>query len=143
MHLIPPAQVERIALLGTGAIGASWAALFIAQGKQVTAFDPDPTAPQRVERFIARALPVLEQIGQVRKSTQHSPINFCSSPAIAVRDAQFIQECGPENLDAKRELYKQLDDALAPTAGRSIEQLERDRDAKLLALLRARSKDSI
>ncbi len=36
--------VQRVAALGAGLIGRSWTALFLAAGKEVTVYDPDPAA---------------------------------------------------------------------------------------------------
>ena len=37
-------QVRRIAIIGTGVIGASWAAQYLARGFDVIAANPDPKA---------------------------------------------------------------------------------------------------
>ena len=37
-----PKSVQRIAIVGTGTIGASWATHFLARGFDVTATDPAP-----------------------------------------------------------------------------------------------------
>ena len=42
MNLVRPDAVERVAILGSGAIGASWAAYFLAHGLAVNIWDPAP-----------------------------------------------------------------------------------------------------
>ena len=41
-----PKQIKNIAIVGTGVIGASWAALYLARGLNVIATDPAPNAPR-------------------------------------------------------------------------------------------------
>ena len=54
-----PESVRDIALLGTGTIGAGWAAHFLARGFSVTAWDPAPDAAARLRAFVASAWPAL------------------------------------------------------------------------------------
>ena len=52
--------IRRIAIVGTGVIGASWSALFLAKGLQVVATDPAPGAEARLREFVANAWPALD-----------------------------------------------------------------------------------
>jgi 3-hydroxyacyl-CoA dehydrogenase len=105
--------IRRIAIVGTGVIGASWAALFLAKGLEVIATDPAPGAEVRLRDFIAKAWPALERIGL---SPDASQANFAFSPdlAEALEGVDFVQENGPERLDFKQNLYGQLDALLPP-----------------------------
>jgi 3-hydroxyacyl-CoA dehydrogenase len=44
--------VERIAIIGTGVIGASWAALYLARGFDVIATDPGPDAEPKLRDYV-------------------------------------------------------------------------------------------
>ena len=55
-----PEHVTRVALVGTGLIGAGWAALFLAHGKDVSATDPDPAVEGLLRQRVDRAWPVLD-----------------------------------------------------------------------------------
>ena len=48
-------QIQNIAIVGTGVIGASWAALYLARGFNVIATDPAPNAEANLRRFIDAA----------------------------------------------------------------------------------------
>ena len=56
-------QIQQTAVLGAGVIGASWASLFLAAGKQVNVYDPAENAEQQVRDYIANAWPTLEALG--------------------------------------------------------------------------------
>src|SRR4051794_41294953 len=47
--------VRRVAVVGSGTVGASWAALFLAHGLDVSATDPAPDAEERLRRVGGRA----------------------------------------------------------------------------------------
>lgn len=108
-------QVERIAVLGAGTIGASWAAWFLARGKRVAIYDPNPAAEDFTRRFVAGAWPVLTQLGLAPEANPDG-WSFHTDPARAVRGAQFVQENAPERLAIKRELYAAIEPALAEDA---------------------------
>ncbi|WP_025770512.1 3-hydroxyacyl-CoA dehydrogenase NAD-binding domain-containing protein [Thioalkalivibrio sp. HK1] len=113
-----PAQstIKRIAVIGTGTIGASWAAYFLARGFEVRAWDPAPDAESTLRDFIHRAWPTLERLGSVEAGADSNRMRFCKSPGEAVAEADFVQESAPEDLDAKRRLYADIDASLPPSA---------------------------
>ena len=49
--------IRRVAVIGTGVIGASWTALFLANGLEVVATDVAPDAEAALKRFVAAAGP--------------------------------------------------------------------------------------
>ena len=112
----PPAgAVRRVAVLGAGTIGASWTALFLAGGLEVSIYDPAPSTEARVRGFVEHAWPTLERLGLVRTAAPAAP-SFHSDPAAAVEGAGWVQENGPENLEAKRALYAAMEPGLGAGA---------------------------
>ena len=55
--------ISRVAIIGTGVIGASWTALFLAKGLQVVATDIAPNAEAALRKFVGTAWPALKQLG--------------------------------------------------------------------------------
>ena len=108
-----PAEVERVAVLGAGTIGASWAAQFLARGLSVAVYDPAPDCEVRVREFIEAAWPSLERLG-LPAGADATRVSFHDDPAAAVEGVALVQENGPENLDVKRTLFARIDAALAP-----------------------------
>jgi 3-hydroxyacyl-CoA dehydrogenase len=105
--------IRRVAIVGTGVIGASWTALFLAKGLEVTATDIAPNAEVALRRFIEAAWPALKRLGLAPGASQ-SKLTFTSDLAVAVRGADLVQENGPERVDFKKKLYGQLDELLPP-----------------------------
>src|SRR5712691_7929739 len=105
--------VRRIAIIGTGAIGASWTALFLAKGLEVIATDIAPDADASLMRFVQTAWPALERLGLAPGASQ-SNLAFTADLPAAARAADFVQENGPERIDFKKKLYRELDEMLPP-----------------------------
>ncbi len=105
--------VRRIAIIGTGAIGASWTALFLAKGLEVIATDIAPDAEASLKRFVQTAWPALERLGLAPGASQ-SNLAFTADLPAAVRAADFVQENGPERIEFKKKLYRELDEMLPP-----------------------------
>ena len=55
--------IRRIAVVGTGVIGASWTAQYLARGLDVVATDPAPNAEARLRQYVDEAWGQLEAIG--------------------------------------------------------------------------------
>jgi carnitine 3-dehydrogenase len=109
-------MTQRIAVIGAGTIGASWAAAFLARGHEVTAFDPSPNGEAFARRFIDNAWPALQELGRVVPDADRKRISFPGSVAATVKGAAFVQESGPEREDAKIALFAEIDAALSPDA---------------------------
>ncbi|QIG94140.1 3-hydroxyacyl-CoA dehydrogenase NAD-binding domain-containing protein [Bradyrhizobium sp. 6(2017)] len=105
--------IRQIAIIGTGVIGASWTALFLAKGLRVVATDVAPGAEAVLRKFVKAAWPALERLGLSPGASQ-SNLRFTADLAEAVAGADLVQENGPERLDFKQTLYKQLDELLPP-----------------------------
>jgi 3-hydroxyacyl-CoA dehydrogenase len=105
--------IRRIAIIGTGVIGASWSALFLAKGLEVTATDVAPNAEAALRRFVESAWPALKRLSLAPGASQ-SNLKFTADLAQALAGADLVQENGPERIDFKKELYGQLDELLPP-----------------------------
>src|SRR6266513_522257 len=105
--------IRRIAIVGTGVIGASWTALFLAKGLQVVATDIAPNAEAPLRKFVETAWPALKRLGLSPAASQ-SNLKFTAALAQAVAEADLVQENGPERIDFKKKLYGQLDEMLPP-----------------------------
>jgi len=103
--------IRRITIIGTGVIGASWAALFLAKGLEVVATDVAPDAEVSLRHFVQAAWPALRRLGLAPGGSQ-SNLKFTADLPTAVKNADFVQENGPERIDFKKKLYGQLDELL-------------------------------
>lgn len=106
--------MRTVATVGTGLIGASWTALFLAQGLRVTATDPAPDAETKLRRYIDSVWPTLIELG-LKAGASRDNLTFSSDLATAVRGAEFVQEAAPEREEFKIKLFAQLDGLLPPT----------------------------
>jgi len=105
--------VERIAIVGTGVIGASWAAYYLARGFDVIATDPAPNAEANLRKYVKEAWDLLTASGLERNASLER-LSFASSMREAVAKVDFVQENGPERPDFKIKLFADMDDATPP-----------------------------
>ncbi len=111
----PHPRITSVAVLGTGTIGASWAANFLAQGLDVAASDPAPGAEAFLRRFVDNAWPSLAALG-LAQGADPARLRFTPNPIEAVEGAQFVQENGPERIEVKQALFEQVSRAMPPEA---------------------------
>ena len=105
--------IRRIAIIGTGVIGASWTALYLAKGLEVVATDVAPNAEAALRKFVDTAWPALKRLGLSAGASQ-SNLKFTAALAQAVDGGDLVQENGPERIDFKQKLYGQLDGLMSP-----------------------------
>jgi carnitine 3-dehydrogenase len=105
-------NIQRVAVVGTGVIGACWATFFLARRLDVTATDPAPGAEAALRDTIRAQWPAMERLG-LAPGASPDRLRFAASPEAAVAQAQFVQENGPERVELKRDLFRRLD-AAAP-----------------------------
>lgn len=103
--LMNPADVQTIAVIGVGAIGASWASLALSQGYSVIASDPVEGAHERLVDAVT---------AQTGSAPPADRLVFTRDVADAAGRADLVIEAGPERLEVKRELFATLDAAARP-----------------------------
>ena len=104
--------IRRIAIVGTGVIGASWAALFLAHGLEVIATDPAPNAEENLREYIDNAWPALEQLG-LSSGASKERLSFTTKLSDALEGVDLVQENGPERPEFKIKLFADMD-AITP-----------------------------
>lgn len=124
MSQAQPEAISRVGVVGTGTIGAGWAALFLAHGLEVTAWDPAPGAEDGLRAAVRDAWPSLERLG-LEPGADPARLSFAPSLEAAVACAQFVQESAPEREELKVALFAGIDaaapaDAVISTSTSSI-----------------------
>ena len=102
--------IKRIAIVGTGVIGASWAAEYLARGFDVIATDPAPNAEANLRKYIDEAWKDLTTIG-LSEGASRVRLSFTTNMKEALSQADLVQENGPERPDFKMKLFADMDDA--------------------------------
>jgi carnitine 3-dehydrogenase len=101
--------IRRIAIVGTGVIGASWAAEFLARGFDVVATDPAPKAEANLREYIDEAWKDLTSIG-LSKGASRDRLRFTTNMKEALSEADLVQENAPERPDFKIKLYAEMEE---------------------------------
>jgi len=101
-------EIRTVAVVGAGAIGASWTALMLARGLDVVVTDPDPTAEERLRQQVASFLE------RPDLSAYADRLTVTDDTRQAAAGADLILEAGPERLDVKRAIIAELDAAARP-----------------------------
>jgi carnitine 3-dehydrogenase len=110
---LPPDRTRLVACVGTGTIGAGWAALYLARGLDVAAIDPAPGAEAALRARVVRIWPKLGILGLAAGASQER-LRFADSVEDAVRDADFVQESAPDDEALKIDLLARIDAACRP-----------------------------
>ncbi len=105
--------VRRVCVVGTGVIGAGWAARCLAAGLEVTATDPAEGAENTLRSSIENAWPALERVG-LSPGAGLENLSFTPDLEEAVAEADFVQESAPEREELKQKLLAQVDGATRP-----------------------------
>ena len=106
-------EIQNVAIVGTGVIGASWAAYYLARGFNVIATDPAPNAEANLWKYVDEAWTTLSKNGLSPRASRDR-LTFEPEMAKALAKADFVQENAPERPDFKAKLFAQMDDATPP-----------------------------
>src|SRR5882672_6737734 len=101
--------IRRIAIVGAGVIGASWAAEYLARGFDVITTDPGPNAEANLRKYVDEAWKDLTNIG-LSKGASRDRLTFTKDSKEALSKADLVQENGPERPDFKMKLYAEMDE---------------------------------
>src|SRR4051795_515483 len=113
LHAMSYGGVERVSIVGTGVIGASWAAYYLARGLDVVATDPAPNAEANLRKYVDEAWGILTSIG-LSAGASRDRLSFTTNMKEALSQADFVQENGPERPAFKIQLFADMDDATPP-----------------------------
>jgi 3-hydroxybutyryl-CoA dehydrogenase len=97
-----PVEIRRVAVIGAGPRGRRLAALFFAAGFETVLEDIMPSN--------------LRKAAEQLQSAGLSGVRFASSVEDAVRDADLIVDCVPDELESKLEIFSLLDRMAPPRA---------------------------
>src|SRR5213080_2515076 len=101
--------IRRIAIVGAGVIGASWAAEYLARGFDVVVTDPAPNAEVNLRKYVDEAWKDLTNVG-LSKGASRDRLTFTTDMKEALSKADLVQENGPERPDFKMKLYADMDE---------------------------------
>lgn len=102
--------IRRITIVGTGVIGASWAAHYLARGLDVVATDPAPNAEENLRKYVDDAWEHLTVIG-LTPGASRERLSFIPKMQDALAKSDFVQENAPERPEFKMKLFADMDDA--------------------------------
>ena len=106
-------EIQNVAVVGTGVIGASWAAYYLSRGFNVLATDPAPNAEVNLREYVDEAWKTLSKNG-LSPSASRDRLTFAPSMTQALAKADFVQENASERPDFKARLFAEMDDATPP-----------------------------
>jgi 3-hydroxybutyryl-CoA dehydrogenase len=114
-----PSETARVAVIGAGTMGAGIAQVALEGGWRVALHDPDPGATNRALERIRQGLERrAEKAGTADPARAAAnrllALDVARDGATAVDDAQLAIEAVVEDLDVKRRIFSELDDAAAP-----------------------------
>jgi ketoreductase RED1 len=100
-------QFRTAAVIGAGTIGLSWAALFAAYGMTVRVSDPRPDLADAIDEALGQFGPQLASQGLNVKGLAKR-VHVAGDATDAARDADVVQENGPESVEFKKDLFAAL-----------------------------------
>jgi L-gulonate 3-dehydrogenase len=103
-------MTAQIGVVGAGLIGRAWAIVFARAGMAVSLYDVNANTLDKAREAIRQSLADLQQAGLIEE--MEAPLALIrteSNLQRAMEDVKYIQECGPENVEAKRGIYSDLE----------------------------------
>ena len=109
-------EFDSVGILGTGTIGASWAAFYALRGLRVKMYDIDPqslVAGEQAARDCLLRLCELGLAGADDVASAGKRLEVVSSLESLAADMAFVQESVLETYEVKKDVFKRLDACLA------------------------------
>src|ERR1700728_3548039 len=98
----------RIACIGAGVIGRSWALAFARAGYTVNLYDADASIANKAMQFIGLSAKALEDNGGCDASATRNSVNMAETLADAVADCGYVQESVEESAQTKMGIFQKL-----------------------------------
>ena len=98
-------MIKKVAVIGTGVIGSGWIIRFLAHNKKVVAYDKDIRLKKKIIEEIKRTWPYVRKLFNKKKLNLKN-FKYVTSIQEALKEADFVQECAPENYKLKTKLME-------------------------------------
>ena len=108
-------SITKVAVIGTGVIGAGWIIRALAHNKKVTAYDKDIKLKKKLVAEIKRTWPYVKKLFNKKKLNLKN-FKYAVSIEEALKEADFIQECATENYSIKTKLMSIIGKYAKPNA---------------------------
>lgn len=103
---------NKIGIVGCGTIGTSWALLYLLKGFQVVAYDQNKAIEPRMQEFFKKYEETVKA-SEITEQVKANLSNFKFTESLKdLHDVEFVQESGPEDVEIKRALYKELESTI-------------------------------
>lgn len=130
-------EVQTVALYGAGLIGSGWATHLVCCGRRgVWVYDPDEGQLKKARERVRSSLDFLVSEGMMEPDLAREgleSLRFTTDRQAALRDADLIQENGPELLELKRSILADIEADCRPdaiictsTSGIMVREIARD-----------------
>ena len=108
----------KFAVVGAGSIGVGWSIVFARAGYSVCVFDIKPEILDRFWVQINSKLKLLAENDLLQEDLEaiSKRITTTTELSQALTGADYVQECGPEELQIKQNIYKKLEELSSPNA---------------------------
>ena len=107
--------IKKIAIIGTGVIGAGWTIRLLVKNKIVNVYDPNISQINFLKNEIRRVSKSVLKFYKINKLNKKN-LHFTNSIKDAVKDADLIQENTPENISIKKKIVKEISKWAKPNA---------------------------
>ena len=108
-------MIKKIAVIGTGVIGSGWIIRLLAHNKKVIAYDKDIRLKKKIIKEIKRTWPYVRKLFN-KKKIKLKNFKYVTSIQEALKEADFVQECAPENYKLKTKLMEIIGKYSKPNA---------------------------
>ena len=100
-------NIKNVAIIGTGVIGTGWVIRCLAHGKKVDAYDINLKHKNNLIKEIKRTWPFVKKMFS-KKKINFNNLSFHTNLNEALKNAEFIFECAPENYNVKTKLMNKI-----------------------------------
>jgi 3-hydroxyacyl-CoA dehydrogenase len=128
-------EINKVGIIGTGLIGAGWAAFYASKGFAVNLYDAAPSGGQFGFDKTLEYLSFLQDQSVLDPAQYEKAVNgvrIAKDLPDAVFGVQLIQESGPENYEIKKKIFHEIDEhtgadviVLSSSSGLLITELQK------------------
>ena len=108
-------EIKKVGVVGTGTIGCGWATFFAMKGLETRLYDQQPASLEKAYEKVKQNLQTLIGLGELNQEQADKAIEniyIGKSMEDALEGVTFVQESIYEDYDAKKDLFKELDQIL-------------------------------